>query len=146
MTEQKIYISNRGNLGGKDTEEENKPDYLEKALDYGVCVKTDIWLIKDRTVTGTEHPSIGINLDLFDKEKLIVQARNPSALLYLLKNGYHCFWRETDNLIMTNRNFILSYAGSIFPKSIMMLPEENTILTNDDYMGICSDFISGYVE
>ena len=146
MTEQKIYISNRGNLGGKDTEEENKPDYLEKALDYGVCVKTDIWLIKDRTVTGTEHPSIGINLDLFDKEKLIVQARNPSALLYLLKNGYHCFWRETDNLIMTNRNFVLSYAGSIFPKSIMMLPEENTILTNDDYMGICSDFISGYVE
>jgi len=146
MTEQKIYISNRGNLGGKDTEEENKPDYLEKALDYGVCVKTDIWLIKDRPVTGTEYPSIGINLDLFDKEKLIVQARNPSALLYLLKNGYHCFWRETDNLIMTNRNFILSYAGSIFPKSIMMLPEENTILTNDDYMGICSDFISGYVE
>jgi hypothetical protein len=146
MTEQKIYISNRGNLGGKDTEEENKPDYLEKALDYGVCVKTDIWLIKDRAVTGTEHPSIGINLGLFDKEKLIVQARNPSALLYLLKNGYHCFWRESDNLIMTNRNFILSYAGSIFPKSIMMLPEENTILTNDDYMGICSDFISGYVE
>jgi|TARA_R110000824_G_scaffold244049_1_gene432770 hypothetical protein len=146
MTEQKIYISNRGNLGGKDTEEENKPDYLEKALDYGVCVKTDIWLIKDRPVTGTEYPSIGINLDLFDKEKLIVQARNPSALLHLLKNGYHCFWRETDNLIMTNRNFILSYAGSIFPKSIMMLPEENTILTNDDYMGICSDFISGYVE
>lgn len=146
MQEQKIYISNQGNLAGKDPDEENKPDYIEKALGHGVCVKTDIWVIKDRTVTGTEHPSTGINLNLFDKEKLLIQARNPTALLYLLEEGYHCYWRESDNLIMTNRNFILSYAGSIFPKSIIMLPEENTIITNNDYMGICSDFISGWTK
>jgi|TARA_R110000744_G_scaffold185546_1_gene304968 hypothetical protein len=146
MQKQKIYISNRGNLAGKDPDEENKPDYIENALGQGVCVKTDVWVIKDRTVTGTEHPSTGINLNIFDKEKLLVQARNPTALLFLLEEGYHCFWRESDNLIMTNRNFILSYAGSIFPKSIIMLPEENAILTNNEYMGICSDFISGWIE
>lgn len=146
MTEQKIYISNRGNLAGKDPDEENKPDYLERALEEGLCVKTDIWVIKDRTVTGTEHPSTGINLNVFDKEKLLIQARNPTALLFLLKEGYHCFWRQSDNFIMTNRNFVLSYAGSIFPKSIMMEPEDNAILINNDYVGICSDFISGYVE
>ena len=132
MQEQKIYISNRGNLAGKDPDEENKPDYIEKALEQGVCVKTDVWVIKDRTVTGTKHPSTGINLNVFNKEKLLIQARNPTALLYLLEEGYHCYWRESDNLIMTNRNFILSYAGSIFPKSIIMLPEENTIITNND--------------
>ena len=146
MQKQKIYISNRGNLARKDPDEENKPDYIENALGQGVCVKTDVWVIKDRTVTGTEHPSTGINLNIFDKEKLLVQARNPTALLFLLEEGYHCFWRESDNLIMTNRNFILSYAGSIFPKSIIMLPEENAILTNNEYMGICSDFISGWIE
>lgn len=146
MQEQKIYISNRGNLGGKNPHEENKPDYLERALDSGVCVKTDVWIIKDKTATGTDSPCIGINLNLFDRERLLIQARNPTALFFLLKEGYHCFWRESDNLIMTNRNFVLSYAGSIFPKSIIMLPEENTIVTNGDYMGICSDFISGWVE
>lgn len=146
MQEQKIYISNRGNLAGKHPDEENKPDYIERALENGVCVKIDIWVIKNKTVTGTEHPSTGINLNLFDKEKLLIQARNPTALLHLLEEGYHCFWRESDNLIMTNRNFILSYAGSIFPKSIIMLPEENAIITNNDYMGICSDFISGWIE
>lgn len=146
MQEQKIYISNRGNLAGKHPDEENKPDYIENALGQGVCVKTDIWVIKNKTVTGTEHPATGINLNLFDKEKLLIQARNPTALLYLLEEGYHCYWRESDNLIITNRNFILSYAGSIFPKSIIMLPEENAIVTNNDYMGICSDFISGWIE
>ena len=146
MQEQKIYISNRGNLAGKDPNEENKPDYIRNALDKGVCVKTDLWVIKDRTVTGKEHPSIGIDLKYFNKEKLLIQARNPTALLYLLEEGYHCFWRESDNLIMTNRNFILSYAGSIFPKSIIMLPEQNAIVTNNDYMGICSDFISGWTK
>ena len=146
MQDQKIYISNRGNLAGRNPDEENKPDYLEKALDSGVCVKTDVWMIKNKTATGTDRPSIGINLNLFDKERLLIQARNPTALLLLLKKGYHCFWRESDSLIMTNRNFILSYAGSIFPKSIIMLPEENAIITNGDYMGICSDFISGWVE
>jgi len=146
MQEQKIYISNRGNLAGKHPDEENKPDYIERALENGVCVKTDIWVIKNKTVTGTEHPATGINLNLFDKEKLLIQARNPTALLYLLEEGYHCYWRESDNLIITNRNFILSYAGSIFPKSIIMLPEENAIVTNNDYMGICSDFISGWIE
>ena len=146
MQQHKIYISNRGNLAGKDPDEENKPDYINKALEYGVCVKTDIWAIKNKTVTGTEHPSTGINLELFDSEKLLIQARNPAALLLLLKEGYHCFWRESDTLIMTNLNFMLSYAGSIFPKSIIMLPEENTIITNNDYMGICSDFISGWIE
>ena len=50
MQEQKIYISNRGNLSGKDPDEENKPDYINKALEYGVCVKTDIWAIKNKTV------------------------------------------------------------------------------------------------
>jgi len=146
MQEQKIYISNRGNLAGKHPDEENKPDYIERALENGVCVKTDIWVIKNKTVTGTEHPATGINLNLFDKEKLLIQARNPTALLYLLEEGYHCYWRESDNLIITNRNFILSYAGSIFPKSIIMLPEENAIVTNNDYMGICSDFISGWTK
>ena len=47
---------------------------------------------------------------------------------------------------MTNKNFVLSYAGSIFPQSILITPEENCIVTNNDYMGICSDFISGWVE
>jgi len=59
MQEQKIYISNRGNLAGKHPDEENKPDYIERALENGICVKTDIWVIKNKTVTGTEHPSTG---------------------------------------------------------------------------------------
>lgn len=146
MKNQKLLISNRGNLGGRDKEKENKPDTIRAVIDVGFCVKTDIWLIKNKTVTGVDQPIMEFNLDTVDKEKILIQARNPSAFAFLLKGGYHCFWRESDNFVMTNRNFVLSYAGTLFPHAILMMPEDNTIMTNDNYIGICSDFIAGYSE
>ena len=58
-SEQKIYLSNRGNLGGVYIDEENSMDYLLNAISEGFCVKTDVWLISGRTVTGVTHPSRG---------------------------------------------------------------------------------------
>ena len=33
------YISHRGNLDGKNTEHENNPNYIQKALDIGFDVE-----------------------------------------------------------------------------------------------------------
>lgn len=140
-----LYVSNRGNLSGKDPKKENTVEYLLEAAQAGYCIKTDLWVIKGRFVTGTDFPANGIILERFEKDKLLIQARNLPALLFLLENGYHCFWRESDDIILTNKNFVLSFNNSLIPKCIVMNPEENVVSDWNNYLGLCSDFISGYV-
>ena len=141
-----LYISNRGNLSGRNPEEENSLEYLQEAVANGYCVKTDVWVIRGRLVTGVEEPTKAINLNNFAKDRMLIRARNSPALLFLLENGYHCYWRESDNIILTNKNFVLSFNNSLIPKSIVMNPEDNPIYDWSDYLGLCSDFISGYVQ
>lgn len=141
-----LYISNRGNLAGKKPDEENSLEYLYTAMNAGYCVNTDLWVIRGRSVTGVEEPTQAINLDNFSKDRLLIRARNLPALLFLLENGYHCYWRESDNIVLTNKSFVLSFNNSLVPKSIVMNPEDNPIYDWSDYLGVCSDFISGYVQ
>lgn len=141
-----LYISNKGNISGRDPKKENTVEYLLQAVQSGYCVKTDLWVIKGRLVTGNDFPANGIALDRFKKGKLLIQARNLPALLFLLENEYHCFWRESDDIVLTNKNFVLSFNNSLIPKCIVMNPEKNIISDWGDYLGLCSDFISGYVQ
>ena len=141
-----LYISNKGNLSGKDPKKENTVEYLLEAVQAGYCIKTDLWVIKGRLVTGTDFPAHGINLEKFEKDKLLIQARNLPALLFLLENGYHCFCRESDDIVLTNKNFVLSFNNSLIPKCIVMNPEENIVSDWNNYLGLCSDFISGYMQ
>jgi len=140
-----LYISNRGNLSGRDPERENSVEYIEHALRAGYCVNTDLWVIKDKLVTGNDFPAHSIMLNRLEKGKLLIRARNIPALLFLLENGYHCYWRESDDIVLTNKNFVLSFNNSLIPKSIVMNPEDNAVSNWNDYSGLCSDFISGYV-
>lgn len=141
-----LYISNRGNLSGRIPDNENSVDYLLAAMSAGYCVNTDVWVIRGRSVTGVKEPAQAINLNNFSKDRLLIRARNLPALLFLLENGYHCYWRESDNIILTNKSFVLSFNNSLIPKSIVMNPEDNSISDLSDYVGVCSDFISGYVQ
>jgi len=141
-----LYISNKGNISGRDPKKENTVEYLLQAVQDGYCIKTDLWVIKGRLVTGNDFPANGIILDRFEKDKLLIQARNLPALLFLLENGYHCFWRESDDIVLTNKNFVLSFNNSLIPKCIVMNPEKNIISDWSNYLGLCSDFISGYVQ
>jgi len=141
-----LYISNKGNISGRDPKKENTVEYLLQAVQDGYCIKTDLWVIKGRLVTGNDFPANGIILDRFEKDKLLIQARNLPALLFLLENGYHCFWRESDDIVLTNKNFVLSFNNSLIPKCIVMNPEKNIISEWSNYLGLCSDFISGYVQ
>lgn len=38
-----IVIAHRGNISGPDPEQENKPEYLQAALDKGYDVEVDVW-------------------------------------------------------------------------------------------------------
>tara|TARA_R110000751_G_scaffold53072_1_gene115252 strand:+ start:7497 stop:7922 length:426 start_codon:yes stop_codon:yes gene_type:complete len=140
-----LYISNRGNLAGRDPKEENSIQSLQHAISSGYCVKTDLWSINGRLATGNDHPLHGIKLENFDKGKMLIRARNLPALLFLLENAYHCYWRESDDVVLTNKNFVLSFNNSLIPKSIVMNPEDNVVNWNN-YSGLCSDFISGYTQ
>ena len=51
-----ILISHRGNLNGKIPENENCPDYIDKAIHSGYDVEIDIWMIDNELFLGHDGP------------------------------------------------------------------------------------------
>ena len=82
-----IYIAHRGNLAGPNSDDENKPEYLLKAINAGFYVETDLWLINSELFLGHHHPQYKINIDfLVDiKDKLYCHCKNIDALPNLFK-------------------------------------------------------------
>ena len=55
-----ILISHRGNLNGK-TDDENKPKYIEQALNQGFDVEIDVWYIDNQFWLGHDKPQYKIS-------------------------------------------------------------------------------------
>ena len=72
-----FLIAHRGNTEGENKEEENKEEYILKALSQGYDVEIDVWVIKTfspyyKIFLGHDNPKYEIKLDflLEHKEKL----------------------------------------------------------------------------
>ena len=57
-----ILISHRGNTDGKNSEYENNPIYVNKALDKDFDVEVDVWLIDNRWYLGHDSPKHEITI------------------------------------------------------------------------------------
>ena len=76
-----ILISHRGNISGKDLENENKPDYILNAINLNYNVEIDVWKYKDKLYLGHDEP-----LFKFDKNLL-----NYSSYLWFHAKKFRCF-------------------------------------------------------
>ena len=56
-----ILISHRGNLNGSLQWEENRPDYINNALDLGYDVEIDVWKQPDGWYLGHDEPQFLID-------------------------------------------------------------------------------------
>ena len=73
-----ILISHRGNLLGPVPEEENTPNYIDKAISEGFDVEIDVWF-KDKTwYLGHDYPTYKIEINwLLEREpKLWIHCKN----------------------------------------------------------------------
>jgi len=141
-----FLISHRGNIEGKNTEEENSPSYIEEALKKGFNVEVDVWYNEDGWFLGHDAPRYEINIDFLRDERLWCHAKNVDSLREMLLNNIHCFWHQQDDVVLTSRGYIWTYPGKILTdKSICVLPEKANY-SSIKCSGICSDHIKQYKE
>ena len=141
-----ILISHRGNISGKTTDLENKPEYIEEALRSGFDVEIDLRFFNDKFYLGHDEPQFEISLEWLCRRNsnLWVHCKDIQSLLKIQDKPLHFFWHEEDTITLTSRNYIWAYPGKQpIENSIAVMPE----IYNDDItkcIGICSDFIGNY--
>lgn len=143
-----ILISHRGNISGRNVENENQPSYIEKAIELGYDVEVDIWFKNDKLYLGHDEPQYNISIDwlLKWKNKLWIHCKDLSSLIRLNQNfeELNYFFHDTDLATLTSKKIVWAFPGNQpLKNSIAVLPE----IFNDDLsecIGICSDQIQKY--
>ena len=146
-----ILISHRGNINGIESNNENNPEYIQKALDLGYDVEIDLRIKDNKLYLGHDEPQYLMDLDWFEKyhTKLWLHCKEIEViekLHHLDSRGLYLnyFWHENDTLTITSKGYLWVYPGKQPVKGgIAVLPEMN----NDDIsqsLGICSDVIENY--
>lgn len=140
-------IAHRGNINGVNKEEENKPEYLQSALDKGYNIETDVWIIENIYYLGHDKPQYKIDLSFLEDTRVWCHCKNLEALLVLKNNPkINCFWHENDAFTLTSSHNIWTYPGKeLTSQSICVMPEWNNFsdFKNDipKIYGVCSDFV-----
>ena len=136
-------IAHRGNINGRNKNEENKPSYIKKALDQGFDAEVDVWLM-DGIYFGHDEPQYESDMDflLNNHEKLWIHCKNLSALNSLSEFfNLNVFWHEDDKFTLTSQGFIWTYPHNpICPKSVVVCKDSKYSKYQDCY-GVCSDFL-----
>ncbi len=137
-------ISHRGNINGIQKDNENKPEYINKALEKGYDVEIDVRFSKGKFFLGHDYDQYEIDHKFISNEKIWCHAKTSEALLALYETNAHYFWHQEDDYTITSKGYIWTYPGKkLFSKSICVLPEIANY-KEINCMGICSDFIERY--
>lgn len=103
-------ISHRGNLHGPDPMEENRPEYIDAAIDCLFDVEIDIRLIDGQFFLGHDDPQYYVDLVWLKERKdyLWLHCKNRDAL-YILKESFNAFWHQEDDYALTSDGYIWTY-------------------------------------
>lgn len=150
-----IYISHRGNLDGPNPSEENKPEYIEHALEQRYRVELDCWSLGDGTQShvwlGHDEPEYRVDLEWMMKyrDQLVVHCKNSQALM-LMSSTFNSFWHQEDDYTLTSKGWIWAYPfkPAPLPKSagvaITVALGKEYPWEEEGFRGICSDYIERY--
>tara|TARA_B110000483_G_C18127425_1_gene516219 strand:- start:300 stop:731 length:432 start_codon:yes stop_codon:yes gene_type:complete len=139
-----IYISHRGNLEGKQENNENNPDYIMQAIKQGFDVETDVWFDKTNFYLGHDEPTYKINSDFLLNKNLWCHAKNFDALDELSKINAHYFWHQEDDYTLTSKGIVWVYPGKLLSKNSICVMPELSNYQSLECLGICSDLIKNY--
>ena len=146
-------IAHRGNINGPNPLEENRPEYIEKAIELGYDVEIDIRYEPnvDGLYLGHDDSQYVVNWLWLSKykENLWIHCKNIESLseFSLESNGYNYFWHQEDYYTLTSKNYIWTYPGKTYKKnSVIVMPEwEKSVnwdkLKASNCYAICSDYV-----
>ena len=151
--------AHRGNINGSNPLNENKPEYVEKAISLGYDVEIDIRYdtIDNNFYLGHDDPQYFVTQYWLAQYmgNLWIHCKNISALYYFSNNtgGYNYFWHQEDDFALTSKNYIWTYPGKSYtPKSVIVMPEWNMNKNNfSDLLvygcyGVCSDYVEYIIK
>ena len=139
-----ILISHRGNINGPNSEMENNPEYIQKALDLGYDVEVDVWSIDKQFYLGHDEPQYKIERSFLQNKKLWCHAKNIEAFYRMIDDEIHCFFHDKDEVALTSRGYFWSaFEDEMTSKSICVMPPSSRDLPKN-IAGVCSDYIERY--
>lgn len=137
-----LMIAHRGNMNGPNPRNENKPSYIQQALDLGYDVEVDVWLVDGYPFLGHDDPKWPVDDAFLKKERLWCHAKNREALEFLVATGTNCFWHEDDKYTLTSKGVIWAYPGQpAGPLGVQVMPERTRDGPDENAWGICSDYV-----
>ena len=145
-----ILIAHRGNINGPNTEKENTIEYIEEAIKQNFDCEIDIWLINDLLYLGHDKPEHHVSIEWLNKyhDKLWIHCKNIESLCFIKAHDFNCFFHDKDTYTITSKQFIWGNINSIINENIIcVMPELYTQNVNPKKaLGICSDYISNYID
>ena len=139
-----FYISHRGNINGPNKKEENKPEYINAAIQNGYDVEIDVRFKNSQFYLGHDFAEYKVDESFLLNKKIWCHAKDVDALYNLKKINAHFFWHQQDDVTLTSKGYFWTYPGKLLTKnSICVLPEVGKD-KKIDCAGICSDFIKDY--
>ena len=138
-------ISHRGNINGPRRELENKPRYINQALELGYDVEIDVWWKDDGFWLGHDKPQFKVNRQFLQNDKFWCHAKNIEGLYKMLdNNNIHCFFHQEDDVTLTSKGYIWTYPNKqLTDNSIAVLPKELDKSLN--CYGVCTDFVTRWI-
>ena len=70
-----ILIAHRGNINGPNIMDENKPSYIEDAIDQGYDVEIDVWLLDGKYYLGHDEPSYLVVLEFLFMKSIWIHCK-----------------------------------------------------------------------
>ena len=147
-----LLISHRGNLNGPNSVDENKPSFIDQALNSLFDVEIDLWSIGDNLYLGHDEPTYAISSDWLEARRpnLWIHCKNSESLLYMSSNrqqNANYFWHSDDDYTITSLGYVWAHPKAPqLPGSILVMPEHipNFSLSRDIIpllKGVCSDYV-----
>lgn len=141
-------ISHRGCTNGIKPDLENRPEFIQEAINLGFDVEIDVRQIEDKLYLGHDRADYEIGLDwlIERKDNLWIHTKNFMALQFLIDKDVRTFYHQKENhTIINNCNLIWSHdLSEANEKSIIPLLNFVDALKYDQFgkvYGICSDFV-----
>ncbi len=151
-----LLISHRGNISGRDADQENNPSYIDAAINKGFMVEVDLRVIDGFHYLGHDYPEYRISKKyLLDrKDKLILHIKNPECIERFLLDEEMCaieWFAHTDERFVYTSKLTKWYHSSqiVFYDGINVMPEINfhhddLIFSMKGVPGVCSDYVARF--
>ena len=141
-----FYISHRGNINGPNKKEENKPEYINVAIQNGYDVEIDVRFKNSQFYLGHDFAEYKVDESFLLNKKIWCHAKDVDALHNLKKINAHFFWHQQDDVTLTSKGYFWTSPGKLLTKNIICVLPEVGKDKKIDCAGLCSDFIKDYKQ